>query len=375
LVERKIVEFIPRTTEGARLRVNLELQDDFSMDQTLSLYLHETLPLLDSQAPDYALDVITLVESIVEDPGAILRRQLDRVKDQKMAEMKADGVEYDQRMEELEKLEYPKPRREFIYETFNAFADRHPWVGQENIRPKSIAREMYESFRSFNDYIKDYELQRSEGLLLRHLSGVFKVLTQAVPDAAKNDAIREVEVYLGAMIRQVDSSLIEEWERMRDPAYQAAPDAPEVRPAGAEEAAKDVTRDTKAFTALVRQRVFTFLRALGIDDFESALAALDTLEAPEATPWTVELLQRTSQAFYVDHQRICLDPEARNARHTYITPAEDKRSWRVQQMIVDPEGNNDWVAEFEVDLGKSREAAAPHIKLSRLGALAVGPPI
>ena len=124
LVSRHVVEFIPRTADGAKVRVNVDLQDDFSMDQALSLYLLETLPLLDRDAADYALDVLTLVESILENPEIILRRQLDRIKDRAVAQMKADGVEYDQRMEELEKLEYPKPRRDFIYETFNAFADK-----------------------------------------------------------------------------------------------------------------------------------------------------------------------------------------------------------------------------------------------------------
>jgi hypothetical protein len=196
LVERKIIEFIPQTADGAKVRVNVALQDDFSMNQTLSLYVHDTLPLMDPQAPDYALVVLTLVESILEDPDIILRKQLDKVKGQAVAEMKMQGIEYNQRMEELEKLEYPKPNRDFIYSTFNAFAARHPWVGQENIRPKSIAREMFEEFRSFADYIKIYELQRAEGLLLRHLSSVYKVLAQTVPDAAKNDTIREMELYL-----------------------------------------------------------------------------------------------------------------------------------------------------------------------------------
>src|SRR5690606_36823008 len=211
LVDRKIIEIIPRTEEGGYQRVNVELQDDFSMDQTLSLYLLDTVPLLDPQAPDYALDLITLVESIIEDPDIILRKQLDRVKDNKMAEMKMEGIEYDQRMEELEKLEYPKPKREFIYSTLNEFANRHPWVGQENIRPKSIAREMFEQFRSFGDYIKDYGLQRAEGVLLRHLNSVYKTLAQSVPEAAKNDAVREMELYLTTMLRQVDSSLLDEW--------------------------------------------------------------------------------------------------------------------------------------------------------------------
>jgi superfamily II RNA helicase len=368
LVDRKIIEFMPKTEEGAYLRVNVELQEDFSMDQALSLYLLETLPLVDPQQPDYPLVLLTLVESILEDPDIILRKQLDKLKGQKMAEMKMAGLEYDERMEELEKLEYPKPNREFVYSTFNAFADKHPWVGQENIRPKSIAREMFESFRSFSDYIRDYELQRAEGVLLRHLNSVYKVLAQTVPDAAKNDAVQEMELYLCTMIRQVDSSLLDEWEKMRDPTYQRA-EAKEVRPPGAEEAAADITRDTKAFTAAIRNRIFSFLRGLVNADFEQALTYLSTPQDPEGQPWTSERLQQALDAYHAEHQRICLEPNARNLRHTYVLPAEDKRTWRVQQMLVDPEEHNDWVAEFEADLGRSRETAEPVLRLIRLGSL------
>ncbi len=368
LVEHKIVEFIPPTATGAKLRVNVSLQDDFSMDQTLSLYLLETLPLMDPQAPDYALVVLSLAESIVEDPDFILRRQLSRVKDQKMAEMKAEGIAYDQRMDELEKLEHPKPNREFIYSIFNAFAARHPWVGQENIRPKSIAREMFESFRSFSDYIRDYELQRAEGVLLRHLNGVFKVLTQTVPDAAKNDTLREMELYLGTMLRQVDASLLDEWERMRNPAFQRAEEK-EVRPAGADEAARDITRDAKAFTAAIRTGVFSFLRAWVNADAETALHHLASPHDPDGTPWTSERLRAAMESYRVAHRHLCLDPEARNARHTYLTPAEDKQCWRVQQMLVDPEAHNDWVAEFSVDIPASRANSSPALHLVRIGSL------
>jgi hypothetical protein len=421
LLDRKIVEFIepsrsrgnealksnsqPSTTDpqpgsqslltsaptGQKIRVNIELQEDFSMDQALSLYLLDTIPLVDPQQPDYALILLTLVESIIEDPDIILRKQLDRVKDQKMAEMKMEGIEYDQRMEELEKLEYPKPNQEFIYSTFNAFADRHPWVGQENIRPKSIAREMFESFRSFSDYIRDYELQRAEGVLLRHLNRVYKVLTQNVPDAAKNDQIREMELYLGSMIRQVDSSLLDEWEKMRDPNFQRA-ETKEVRPPGAEEAAQDITRDTKAFTAAIRNRIFVFLRGLVIGDYEAALASLSEGRVPQdpkmdsavqsqglvelappkdadGQPWTADRLDAAMEAYELEHEHLCLDPNARNTRHTYVVPSEDKKSWRVQQMLVDPEEANDWVAEFEVDLSQSRALGEPSLQLRRIGSL------
>jgi hypothetical protein len=429
LVERKIIEILPRPLTPARspdggegeghrkLRVNVELQDDFSMDQTLSLYLLETIPLVNPEQEDYALVLLTLVESILEDPVLILRKQLDKLKGQKVAEMKMEGLDYDQRMEELEKLEHPKPNREFIYSTFNAFADKHPWVGQENIRPKSIAREMFESFRSFSDYIRDYELQRAEGLLLRHLNSVFKVLAQTVPDAAKNDQLREMELYLGTMIRQVDSSLLDEWEKMRDPDYEArlarergAIAGVDLRPPGAEDAAADITRDPKAFTAAIRNRIFTFLRGLVIGDFEAALFALavaqistpagpptsqsaepaqprtDSSPSPPASPetraaagldvcateqaWPPDRLAEIMDRYLADHEQLLLTPEARNHRHTYVTPSEDKRSWRVQQMLVDPEGHNDWVAEFEVDLSASRQAGEPVLRLRRLGRLA-----
>ncbi len=369
LVERHIIELIPKTEDGSHLRVNVELQDDFSMDQTLSLYLVDTIPLLDPQAPDYALDLVTLVESILENPELILRKQLDKVKAQKMAEWKAEGLDYFERMEELEKLEYPKPRREFVYATFNAFADKHPWVGEENIRPKSIVREMFETFRSFAHYLRDYELERAEGLLLRHLSSAHKVLLQTVPVSAKTEQVLELEIYLGTMIRQIDSSLIEEWERMRDPDYVAQPQTAEVRPPGAEQTAQDITADTKNFTALVRNRIFQFVREFAAGNFAPALSAVSSIKRDDGTEWTVEELRLVLNQHAAEHERICLDPNARNIRHTYVIPSDDKVRWRVQQMLVDPKGFNDWVAEFDVHLDESRIAREPILRLLKIGPL------
>jgi superfamily II RNA helicase len=368
LVERGIVEITPRTPQGSRVRVNVDLQEDFSMNQALSLYLLETIPLLERDSESYALDLLTLVESILENPELILRRQLDRLKGRKVAEMKAEGLDYDQRMEELEKLEHPKPLRDFVYMTFNAFADRHPWVGEENIRPKSIAREMFEGFRTFSDYVQEYDLERAEGLLLRHLHSVYKVLSQTVPDSVKTDTVLEMELYLRDMLRQVDSSLLEEWERMRDPDYQPAGAGVEMRPARAEEP-PDVTRDPKAFTAAIRTRVFAFLRSWSIGDDDAALATIDSPADGDGEPWTSARLRSAREAHRVEHAGLRLDPEARNLRHTHVDPAPDGTLWRVQQMLVDPEGLNDWVAELEVDLAASRAAGQPVLRLSRLASL------
>jgi superfamily II RNA helicase len=363
LVARTVVEFVPRTADGAKLRVNVDLQADFSMDQTLSLYVIETLPLLEAESPTFALDALTLVESILEDPDLILRRQLDRIRDQAIARMKAEGMEYEQRIEELDKLEYPKPLRDFIYDTFNAFADRHPWVGEENIHPKSIARDMFEQYRSFAEYVLEYELQRSEGLLLRHLNSVYKVLSQTVPDAAKSQDVFEMELYLRTMLRAVDSSLEDEWERMRNPAYQrlsSAPPAEAPRPPGAPEA--DLTRDRPAFLAAIRTRIFTFLRAWSIGQYESAAGAFD--EEGVESSWSADRLKSLAEEYRTDHGTPRFDPEARNMRHTHVT--EQPGTWRVQQVLVDPDLHNDWMAEFDVDVEASRREGRAVVRLAAL---------
>ncbi len=395
LVERKIVEIVPLKDRGEaekRLRVNVDLQLNFSMDQTLSLYLHETLPLLEKESDDYHLNVLTLAESILEDPVQVLRKQLDKLKTEKVTEMKAQGVEYDERMAQLEEMEYPKPLREFIYGTFNDFADKHPWVGNENIRPKSIAREMLEGFFTFSGYVKTYGLERSEGLLLRHLNGVYKILLNTVPDNAKTDAVRETERFFGDLVRRVDSTLLDEWERLRDPDYRP-PENFELLPPGAEEAARaaarDITQDPVAFTAAVRARIFGFLASLSRREFSGALDALtegleeagaelgDTrppvagaaLPDRDGLAWNEDRLRDCLEGYRETHGMFRLDPEGRSLRHTLI----EKESvegvahpgfWSVRQLLRDyQENEEDFALEFEVNLGASRVAGIPILRL------------
>ena len=361
LLDRKIVEITPRQPSGRRLRVNVELQEDFSLHQALSLYLIDTLPLLDRESPDYPFDVLTLCEAIVEDPDQILRRQVDKLKTAKLNELKAAGVPYDERMAQLEEItEPPKPRREFLYETFNAFAAAHPWIEQENVRPKSIAREMFERYMSFADYIRDYGLERSEGLLLRHLMQTFKVLAQTVPDGAKTEAVIEMEDYFRELIRAIDSSLLEEWERLRNPEFIAA----EAADKPARPATFDVTRDQAAFKRLVRTDVLGFLQDVGARDWEAAVARL----APPEIVTTIEAAnlaesRRIEKAFlgYFDARgRFRLDPEGRSALNTHID--EEATEWRIAQVLIDPEGMNDWEARFTLSLGASRAAAEPILR-------------
>jgi superfamily II RNA helicase len=372
LVERKIVEIRSGERQradgpplahargyGPKLRVNVELQDDFSLHQALSLYLIDTLPRLDRESPDYPFDVLTLCEAIVEDPEAILRQQVSKLKTEKLEEMRAAGIEYAERMEKLEQIEHPKPLREFLYDTFNAFAAAHPWVGQENVRPKSIAREMFERYQSFADYIREYGLQRVEGLLLRHLSQVWKVLAQTVPAAAKTEAVLEMEDYFRELIRGIDSSLLEEWERLKNPDLARATEAETATDKPARPSSYDITRDEAAFRRLVRTTIFGFLQDVAARDWESAASRLATGEAgsaAEGAPMSAEAkrIEAAFAAYFEARTRFRLDPAGRAAANTHWLHEPGDAEWDISQVLIDSTGMDDWEARFFVPLAESR---------------------
>ena len=359
LAERNIIEIVPTSErhKAGKLRLNIDLQEDFSLNHALSLYLLDTLKLLDMASASYPLDVLTLIESILENPDIILRRQLDALKTEKMAEMKQQGIEYEERIARLAELEYPKPQREFVYGTFAAFLLKHPWVGEENIRPKSIVREMVEDYADFANYTKLYDLERSEGVLLRHVSSVHKVLAQTVPPAFKNEDLLEIEDWLAGLLHGIDSSLLDEWERMKHPEQLVA----EEDVASAPEPV-DITKNKREFTALIRIEVFHFLRALAAHRYDAAAAL--------TPPWTAEELRVVMEPYYVEHERILLDPDARNHTRTYVTQDERTGTWTIAQVLVDPQGLNDWQATFTVDKALAKEEGKPTLAL--VGVSAIG---
>jgi superfamily II RNA helicase len=350
-----VIEF-RSAAEGGGVRVNEELQRDFSLFHTLGLYVVDAVERLDRESPSYALDVLTLVESIIEDPEVILGKQVDKAKTQKLGELKARGVEYEERMAELDQIEHPKPNAEFLYASFEAFAREHPWVSRESIHPKSVAREMMENWHSFSGYIKEYGLSRSEGLLLRYLSEVYKTLVQTVPEAARSEELDDIISYFTVLIRGVDSSLLDEWERLRSPDYvPAAVDETTVVP-------DDITRDAKKFTALIRNLLFSFLRALDRRDFESAL---DLVEAQAGTPSAAEL-ERAVRPLFENGQCIRLDARARSPSNTQISARDG--AWDVTQNILIDDEVSEFTLRGSVDLVRSAAERRPVFVLTHVGA-------
>jgi superfamily II RNA helicase len=356
LLDAKIVEVVWRP-DGKRkfVRVHLTLQKEFSLHQALSLYLVETCELLDHASPSYALDLVSLAESILESPMVILNAQQKKAQGDLINALKAEGVEYEDRMKELERVTYPKPNAEFIYDTFNAFAQKHPWVG-ENIRPKSIVRDMYERYQTFPDFIKEYGLSRSEGVLLRYLSDAYKTLVQTVPEKHKTDEVVDVLAFMRAMLERIDSSLVIEWESLVEPGEPGAEAAPLVP------RKKDISADPKAFKARVRHEMHAFVRALAVRDYEEAAACVH----PDSSVSEHDL-EAAMARFHEAYPELVSDARARTAERTQLEELAP-HLFRVRHVLVDPDDDNMWFAEGRIDL---RDDAAPEgvlVRLEHLGA-------
>ena len=349
LVEGKVLTMIPKEqrTGPAKLRLNVELQDDFTMNQALGLYLLETVPKLDRDAPDYVVNMLSLIEAILEDPTAVLRKQMDKIKARLMAQMKEEGMDYDERIEALEEVEHPKPGKDFIYQTYNDFVLENPWAKEAGVRPKSIVREMYEDWSSFEDYVKNYGLERSEAVLLRHLSEVYKVLVQTLPPALKSEEVEEAEAYLEGMLREVDSSLIDEWEKLMQPEDEGQATKPSP--------VKEVpfTRKKTEFLRATRRAVFDLVKELSREDYEAA--------AQRVGAKALEIRQMMT-GYFEEHGAIRMDPEARSTKHFRL------EGDRLEQVIVDEENLNDWSVILEVDRAKSDEENQVVLRLEQIGA-------
>jgi len=363
LVDADIVSLEPRKDAPhlRRLEVNVDLQDEFSLNQSLSLFVVAAIEVFDEDSDTYPLDVLSLVEAILEDPGIILRKQLDRVKREAVAAMKADGMEYEERMAELEKLDYPKPNAALIYGAYDAFAEQNPWLGADAIRPKGVARELFESASDMHGFVIDYKLERSEGTVLRYFSDVYKTLVQTVPRWAQTEPVEDMIDFFAGVVRGVDASLLDEWEKLRDPDYTPRPLVPDAEEEEEDEAPKGITADDKAFTVMVRNATFRVVRALALGRFDEAGREI---EAPEGEEWTPERFEDLMTRFLEAHASLRMDGKARGPQ--YFQLEKKPEQWRVRQILLDPEDHGDWALELRVDLPRSDEEGRPVLTLERV---------
>jgi hypothetical protein len=340
---------------GPRVRVSEDLQRDFSLHHSLALYLVAAVEALEPDQPGYELDVLSFVESILEDPRAILFAQERKARGELIASLKAEGVPYEERMAKLEEVTWPKPNAEVIYATFNLFREKHPWLREESIRPKSIARDMYESYSTFDDYVRRCELARVEGLLLRYLSQVHNTLLRSVPATAKSEGVDEIVGYLHTLLARVDSSLLDEWEEMMSPAAGVRPSEPEAPAAP--------RLDGRAFRARVRSELYLLLRCLAGRRYEEAT---ECVKQERDDPWDAARFEEALAPFYEEYERILFDPRARQA-HLSLIKERGPRHWEVHQTLCDDQGENLWNVEAEIHVDSLPLPDGPLLRMRRIG--------
>jgi hypothetical protein len=299
--------------------------------------------VLDPEAPTYALDIVSVIEATLEDPRPVLGAQEHRARGEAIGGMKAEGIEYEERMELLEEVTWPKPLAELLEHTYEVYRQGHPWAAESALSPKSVVRDMYERAMTFGEYVAFYGLTRSEGLVLRYLGDAYRALRQTVPERVRTDELTDIIEWLGAVVRQTDSSLLDEWEQLSDPDRIITPDVAPPAPV-------NLTANTRAFTVLVRNALFRRVELAALRRWQQ----LGELEAENGSAMTGEDWREALDDYFSEHESIDTGPAARGPAMLLV----DKQDahWQVQQIVGDPEGDHDWRVFATVDLAASDAA-------------------
>lgn len=320
--------------------VTMDLPDDFALDQPLSPFLLAALELLDPESETYTYDIISMVEATLEDPRQVLRAQERKAKDAAMAAMKADGVDYEERLDRIAEVTYPRPLRDLLFAAFNKYCESVPWARDYYVRPKSVLRDMLESAADFKGYIQKLGIMRYEGALLRYLSEAYRALDRTLPIDKRSEEMEDIIAWLGLVVRSVDSSLVDEWGQAGQELDACPPEAKEA-----------VVHDRRGLTVLVRNALFRRVRLAASDDSE-ALGEADTENGYPAHKWRAAL-----DEYYDAHEDVLLDADARSMAFLSIDESDEESQhvWHVQQTFSDPEGDHDFAIRADIDLDATQE--------------------
>lgn len=354
---------------GRRYVLTVDLPPDFALNQPLAHFALAAFDVLDPEAESYTLDTISVVESVLEAPRQILMAQRFAARGQAVQEMKADGIEYDERMALLEEITWPQPLAELLEALYEIYRQTHPWLPEDALGPKSIVREMWEQAMGFTDFVGRYQLARSEGLVLRYLTDAYRTLRQTVPDAHRTPELDDVIDWLGETIRQTDSSLLDEWESLADPAHvpgRVAHHEPPPPP-------RPLSRQPRAFAVMIRNAMWARVALVARDDLDGLVrlerAAADLVDPPRSVVMGRSAWDSALEDYYTEHDRLVVDADAHGPDLLVVgeervdSPAgadEDvtSRVREVRQTLHDPEGHHDWVIDAVVDCDASDEAGA-----------------
>ncbi|UTX54269.1 DEAD/DEAH box helicase [Leucobacter aridicollis] len=365
LVRGGIVETYVDGSGQKLLRLTVELQSNFALNQPLSPFALAALELLDPESESYALDAISVIEATLEDPRAIVRAQEHRARGEAIGAMKAEGIEYEERMELLEEITHPQPLADLLSEAFEAYLKEVPWARDYELRPKSVVRDMIERAFGFRDLVNYYGLGRAEGGVLRYLSDAYRALERTVPEAAKTEELDEIIEWLGELVRQVDSSLIDEWTELSNPdvaaALAAERDSNETALVGPPPA-RSLLANERAFMVMVRNALFRRVQAAAFEQYDE-LEALDASNGFAVQKWRDAL-----DGYFTEYDEIRVDSDARAAGLLTLDKSRaGAGAWEFRQVLLDPAGDRDWGIEGEIDLAASELEGEPVVHVTRVG--------
>jgi hypothetical protein len=354
LLDSGVVVRLPEPdAQGRTLALTVELPEDFALNQPLAHFALAALDLLDPAAATHALDVVSVIESVLDSPKPVLLAQQWEARGEAVAEMKADGMDYEDRMDALAEVLWPQPLAELLGAAYETYRQSHPWLPDDALAPKTVVRTMWEQAMSFTDLISRYKLARSEGVVLRYLSDAYRTLRQTVPDAHRDPELEDLIDWLGETIRQTDSSLLDEWEALTHPdgslstVYRDAAAPP-----------RPLTANDRAFRAMIRRAMWRRVELVARDDVPALYAVERVCAALTDPPGTVVMDAAAWDValgdYWAEHDEVVLDADARGPAYLSIAPhPEGGRRWAVRQTIADPAGDHDWVIEADVDLDAS----------------------
>ncbi|HJC30453.1 MAG TPA: DUF3516 domain-containing protein [Candidatus Dietzia intestinipullorum] len=347
-----VVERLPEPDDdGRHVRLTVDLQRDFALNQPLAPFALAAMEVLDPDSPTPALDLVSVIEAVLDDPRPILYAQQREARGEAIGQLKADGVEYTERMELVEDITWPQPLGDLLADAYDAYRAGHPWVSGVEPSPKSVVRLMVERGMTFSDLVSAYGLGRSEGAVLRYLTDAYRTLRQTVPADLRTDEFDDLVEWLGELVRQVDSSLLDEWELLTDPDVSAEQVA-ELAFGETGGTTRAVTANARAFRVMVRNAMFRRAELLSRDDIP-ALVALDA-DVPEHPDWDTEI-----DAYWDEYDAIGTGPSARGPELFRVTESGDgvaPGTWHVRQVLEDPAGDHGWAVEGIVDLAASDDA-------------------
>ncbi len=347
---------VERDADGG-IRLTVDLQPNFALNQPLSPFALAAFELLDPQSPSYALDIVSIVEATLDDPRPVLSQQQFLARGEAVAAMKREGIDYDERMELLEDITWPRPLADLLEAAFASYRASQPWVGDFALSPKSVVRDMYERAMNFAEYISHYQLARSEGLVLRYLSDAYRAIRQTVPDQLKSEPLLDLIAWLGEIVRQVDSSLVDEWEALASGIRARPADARQV----VVERRTSVLANPRAFRVLVRNELFRRVQLASLRRWDE-LGELDAASGFDASRWAEAM-----EAYFTEHDTLGTGAHARGPALLLID--EQPTQWRVRQIFDDPAGDHDFGLSAIVDLAASDEQGVAVIRVTDVGML------